>query len=192
MGEQVVHAPRLGSMKLQIGDEPLPALDSAHAESLLPLFCSIERRRSRGSAWLSCCGRQALPVADRIVDVGPRTLQWRADAPVWLDVEQFERALAEGSLEDAVALSAGELPEATGSSRSVSVSLGFTWRPSRIWRALHQIELHRLGRPRRRRWPRRSAEHLWPTPSSSACSRAVRATRCSSSGRCGPMRPQPR
>jgi hypothetical protein len=47
----------------------------------------------------------------RLVDVGPRTLQWSADAPLWLDLEQFERAQAEGRLEDAVALYTGELLE---------------------------------------------------------------------------------
>lgn len=37
--------------------------------------------------------RRALPEADRLIGVGPRTLQWRADVPPWLDVEEFERAL---------------------------------------------------------------------------------------------------
>jgi hypothetical protein len=29
-----------------------------------------------------------------LIEVGPRTLRWRPDAPLWLDVEQFERAAA--------------------------------------------------------------------------------------------------
>jgi hypothetical protein len=53
--------------------------------------------------------RRALPDADRWLDIGPRTLQWRA--PVWLDVEHFERAVADGRLEEAVELYGGELLE---------------------------------------------------------------------------------
>ena len=52
-----------------------------------------------------------LPDADRLLDIGPRTLQWRADAPLWLDVEQFVRAPAEGRLEEAVETYGGELLE---------------------------------------------------------------------------------
>ena len=48
--------------------------------------------------------RRALPDADRLIEIGPRTLHWRADVPLWLDVEQFERALAEDRLEEAVDL----------------------------------------------------------------------------------------
>jgi hypothetical protein len=36
--------------------------------------------------------RRALPDADHLIEVGSRTLRWRPDAPLWLDVEQFERA----------------------------------------------------------------------------------------------------
>jgi DNA-binding SARP family transcriptional activator len=130
MGQQVVHARLLGSMKLRIGDEPLPALDSARAESLLAFLLLHRegpqpRQRLAFLLWPDSGEaqartnlrkvlhnlRQALPDADRLVEVGPRTLQWRADAPLWLDVEQFERALAEGRLEDAVALYSGELLE---------------------------------------------------------------------------------
>jgi berberine-like enzyme len=39
-----------------------------------------------------------------LIEVGPRTLRWRPDAPLWLDVEQFERAAAKyarlGALKD--------------------------------------------------------------------------------------------
>jgi hypothetical protein len=41
--------------------------------------------------------RRALPGADGLIDIRPRSLQWRADAPLWLDVEHFERALADGA-----------------------------------------------------------------------------------------------
>jgi hypothetical protein len=42
---------------------------------------------------------------------GPRTLSWRPDAPLWLDVAVFEQALEEGRLEDAVETYKGELVE---------------------------------------------------------------------------------
>ena len=48
--------------------------------------------------------RRALPDADRLIEVGPRMLRWRPDTPLWLDVEQFERAVAGGQLEEAVSL----------------------------------------------------------------------------------------
>src|SRR5262245_10639281 len=38
--------------------------------------------------------RRALPDADRFLDVTPRTLQWRAGVPYWLDVAAFEAAAA--------------------------------------------------------------------------------------------------
>lgn len=44
-------------------------------------------------------------------EVGPRTLRWRPEAPLWLDVAAFEQAVGEGRLEEAVEIYAGELPE---------------------------------------------------------------------------------
>jgi len=55
--------------------------------------------------------RRALPDADRFLDVGSRTLGWRPEASLWLDVAVFEQALAEGRLEDAVEVYGGELLE---------------------------------------------------------------------------------
>ena len=55
--------------------------------------------------------RRALPDADRLIEIGPRTLRWRAGVPLWLDVEQFERALAEDRLEEAAEIYGGELLE---------------------------------------------------------------------------------
>jgi hypothetical protein len=62
--------------------------------------CCTTTRRSRGRAWRFCCG-----------PTPPRTLQWRPGAPLWLDVEHFQRALADGRLEEAVETYAGELLE---------------------------------------------------------------------------------
>jgi DNA-binding SARP family transcriptional activator len=33
--------------------------------------------------------RRTLPGADRWIEIGLRTLQWRPDAPLWLDVEHL-------------------------------------------------------------------------------------------------------
>ena len=38
--------------------------------------------------------RQALPDADRCLDITTLTLQWRPDAPLTLDVAEFEAAVA--------------------------------------------------------------------------------------------------
>jgi len=56
---------------------------------------------------------QPLPPLDsaRLIEIGPRTLRWRPDAPLWLDVERFERAVADRRSAEAVGLYAGDLLE---------------------------------------------------------------------------------
>ena len=126
----VLRARLLGPMDLRFGERQLPPLDSARAESLLAyllLHRDVPQPRQRLAFLLwpdSAEGqaqtnlrkvlhnlRRALPDADRLIEIGPRTLRWRPDAPLWLDVEQFERAVAGGRLEEAVQLYAGELLE---------------------------------------------------------------------------------
>ncbi len=100
--------------------------------------------------------RRALPGADRLIEIGPRTLRWRADVPLWLDVEHFERALAEGLLGEAVETYAGELLEGRYDE----------WLADERERlaGLHLEALERLARQheRSRRWPEaiRCAERL--------------------------------
>ena len=61
--------------------------------------------------------RRALPDAERFIDANEAALQWLSDAPYWLDVAEFEEALAQARtaadplphLEQAVALYGGEL-----------------------------------------------------------------------------------
>lgn len=65
--------------------------------------------------------RRALPEADRFLDVTPRTLQWRADAPFWLDVAAFQELLRQAdrgptdgglaALREAIDLYGGDLLE---------------------------------------------------------------------------------
>lgn len=130
VGTEPLCARLLGPMDLRRGRQPLPPLDSARAESLLaylPLHHDAPQPRQHLAflLWPGSTERQAhtnlrkvlhnlrrsLPEADHWIEIGPRTLQWRADAPLWLDVEQFERAIGEGRLEEAVQTYAGELLE---------------------------------------------------------------------------------
>lgn len=129
MRPPVLRARLLGPMDLKFGEQQLP-LDSARAECLLAyllLHRDVPQPRQRLAFLLwpdSAEGqahtnlrkvlhtlRRALPDADRLIEVGPRTLRWRPDAPLWLDVEQFEGAVAGGQFEEAVRLYAGELLE---------------------------------------------------------------------------------
>jgi hypothetical protein len=130
MDTEVLRARLLGPMDLRVGERQLAPLDSVRAESLLAYLllhhdAPQPRQRLAFLLWPDSTERQAhtnlrnglhkrrrsLPETDRLIDIGPRTLQWRADASLWLDVEHFERAVAEGRLEEAVETYAGELLE---------------------------------------------------------------------------------
>ncbi|WP_433475332.1 ATP-binding protein [Spirillospora sp. CA-142024] len=120
----------LGGVDLRVDGEPLPPLESARVESLLAYLLLHRdapqlRQRLAFLLWPDSTDAQArtnlrkvlhhlrrsLPDIDRFIDIGPRTLRWREDAPLWLDVDQFERALAGGRLEEAVNVYGGELLE---------------------------------------------------------------------------------
>ncbi|MCQ0006881.1 AfsR/SARP family transcriptional regulator [Actinomadura madurae] len=120
----------LGGVELRLDGEALPTLESARVESLLAyLLLHREapqlRQRLAFLLWPDSTDGQALtnlrkvlhnlrrslPDVDRFVDIGARTVRWRDEAPVRLDVERFEQAIAGGRLEDAVGLYGGELLE---------------------------------------------------------------------------------
>src|ERR687895_605663 len=128
----------LGGFELRLGDTPLPPLESARAESLLAYLLihrgapqprqrlafllwpdSSEQQARTNLRHLLHKLRRALPDADRYLDVGSRTLGWRPDAPLRLDLAAFEDALARADeaadpvedLEAAVAAYAGDLLE---------------------------------------------------------------------------------
>jgi DNA-binding SARP family transcriptional activator len=126
----MLRARLLGTVDLRLGGRRLGPLGSARAESLLAyllLHRDVPQPRQRVAflLWPDSTERQAhtnlrkvlhtlrhaLPDPDRWIDAGSRTLQWRTDAPVWVDVEQFEQALAAGRLEAALATYTGELLE---------------------------------------------------------------------------------
>jgi DNA-binding SARP family transcriptional activator len=130
MRQNTLRVRLLGPVDLQLDNQPLPPLDSARAESLLAYLllhrdAPQPRQRlafllwpgsSEGQAQTNLRKvlhtlRRALPDADRLIEIGPRTLRWRPDAPLWLDVERFERAVADGRPAEAVGLYAGDLLE---------------------------------------------------------------------------------
>jgi len=172
---EALRARLLGPMDLRFGERQLPPLDSARAESLLGYLllhrdAPQPRQRLAFLLWPGSTERQAqtnlrkvlhnlrraLPGADRLIEIGPRTLRWRADAPLWLDVEHFERALAEGRLEEAVETYAGELLEGRYDEWLVDERERLA--------GLHLEALERLARQHEqgRRWPEaiRCAERL--------------------------------
>jgi DNA-binding SARP family transcriptional activator len=175
MGLTVLRARLLGPMDLRFGERQLPPLDSGRAESLLAYLllhrdAPQPRQRLAFLLWPDSAEgqahtnlrkvlhnlRRALPDADHLIEVGPRTLRWRPDAPLWLDVEQFERAVATGQLEEAVQLYVGELLEGRYDE----------WLADERGRlaGLHADALERLARQQEhdRRWPEaiRSSERL--------------------------------
>jgi Bacterial transcriptional activator domain len=127
----------LGGLDLRQGEVALPPLGSARAESLLALLrlhqeAAQPRQRLAFLLWpdssegqartnlrhLLHVLRRALPEPDRFLEVTPRTLRWRPDAPCWLDMAAFDAALArserdpggaEAALSEAVELYAGDL-----------------------------------------------------------------------------------
>ncbi|HEX3312476.1 MAG TPA: BTAD domain-containing putative transcriptional regulator, partial [Streptosporangiaceae bacterium] len=175
MGRPVLRARLLGPVDLRFGERQLPPLDSGRAESLLAYLllhrdAPQPRQRLAFLLWPDSAEgqahtnlrkvlhnlRRALPDADHLIEVGSRTLRWRPDAPLWLDVEQFERAAAAGQLEEAVQLYVGELLEGRYDE----------WLADERERlaGLHADVLERLARQQEhdRRWPEaiRSAERL--------------------------------
>lgn len=135
--ERMLQIKLFGGVDLRLNDDLLPPFESARAESLLAyLLLHRDAPQSRQHLayllWPDSSESQArtnlrhvlhtlrhsLPNADRFLAVTPRTLQWRDDAPFWLDVATFEEATARsaagsadvlGALRDAVALYTGDL-----------------------------------------------------------------------------------
>ena len=124
-----LHIRLLGNVDLRIGGVPVP-LESARAESLLGYLLvhrgvAQPRQRLAFLLWPDSTEAQArtnlrkvlhtlrreLPDAERFLEVTPRTLRWRADAPYQLDLADFEQALADDRLEAAVDAYAGDLIE---------------------------------------------------------------------------------
>jgi DNA-binding SARP family transcriptional activator len=103
----------LGALDLRYGENPLPAFESARAQSLLAYLLlhreapqprqhlafllwpdSTEQQARTNLRHVLHNLRRALPECNQFLDVQPHTLQWRSDAPFWLDVAVFEDALS--------------------------------------------------------------------------------------------------
>jgi DNA-binding SARP family transcriptional activator len=119
MGPPTLHIRLLGDLELRLGGTPLPPLESARAESLLAYLllhreAPQPRQRLAFLLWPDSTESQArtnlrhvlhhlrhtFPDSDRFLDVGTRTLQWRAAAPYWFDVAVFEEAVSRVGTED--------------------------------------------------------------------------------------------
>ncbi len=130
----------LGDFELRLGETSLPPLESSRLESLLAYLLlhrngPQSRQHLAFLLWPDSTDAQArtnlrplvytlrhtLPDIDKFLEVTPRTLRWRTEAPFWLDVAAFDHALARSeradvsealaALRDAVALYAGDLLE---------------------------------------------------------------------------------
>ena len=120
----------LGNPDLRSGEAPLAPLESARAVSLLGYLlvhrgAAQPRQRLAFLLWPDSTEAQArtnlrhvlhtlrrgLPGAERFLEVTPRTLRWRTDAPFRLDLADFEQAIADARLEAAVEAYTGDLIE---------------------------------------------------------------------------------
>ncbi len=129
----------LGEVDLRLGRERVPGLDSPRLKSLLA-YLLLHRHAPQARSRLAFLHwpdsteaqartnlrqllhhlRRALPDADRLLEITPGTVQWRLQAPVHLDVADFEQTAAEAAgavteaerraaLEQAAAAYGGEL-----------------------------------------------------------------------------------
>jgi DNA-binding SARP family transcriptional activator len=118
MGAATLRIRLLGELDLRQGEGALPPLESARAESLLAylllhrdapqprqhLAFLLWPDSSEGQARTNLHHvlhnlRRALPEPDRFLEVSPRALRWRDDAPYWLDVAAFEEAVSRAERE---------------------------------------------------------------------------------------------
>jgi DNA-binding SARP family transcriptional activator len=135
MGSATLRVRLLGELDLRLDGRPLAPLGSARAESLLAFLllrreAPLSRQRLAFALWPDSTEpqartnlrhvlhdlRRALPDLDRFLHVTPRTLQWRADGPFWLDVAAFQASLSRpggglAALREAVELYRGDLLE---------------------------------------------------------------------------------
>lgn len=140
MGSPTLRIRLLGELDLRYDEDLLPPLESARAASLLAYLllhreapqprqhlafllwpASTEKQARTNLRHVLHNLRHALPDPERFLEVTPRTLRWRADAPFWLDVAAFEESLSRAereatdgglaALREAVELYTGDLLE---------------------------------------------------------------------------------
>jgi DNA-binding SARP family transcriptional activator len=118
----------IGGFSLTYGEQPVVGLNTLRSQILLSyLVLHRQTPQSRSSLafhlWADSTDtqartnlrkelynlRQTLPDADQFLLIESKTLQWSATAPFTLDVMEFENAVKNGDLEQAIALYRGEL-----------------------------------------------------------------------------------
>jgi DNA-binding SARP family transcriptional activator len=116
--QPVLRVRLLGEFDLRVDGSPLPPLESARAESLLAYLLlhreapqlrqhlafvlwpdSTEAQARTNLRHVLHNLRRALPDPDRYLEASSRTLGWRPDASVWLDVAAFAEAVARAERE---------------------------------------------------------------------------------------------
>jgi DNA-binding SARP family transcriptional activator len=119
---EVLNVRLLGDVDLRLGQQRLHGLESPRVQSLLGFLIlrrqapqarqrlafllwpdSTEAQAKTNLRQLLHHLRRALPDADRFLEVTSGTVQWRPDAPVHLDVADFEQAAAQAEATDAEA-----------------------------------------------------------------------------------------
>jgi DNA-binding SARP family transcriptional activator/tetratricopeptide (TPR) repeat protein len=119
-----------GTLELRRGSTALPAFESARAESLLGYLAlhreapqprerlafllwpdSNEGQARTNLRHLLHTLRRTLRHPERLIGVTPRMIHWRPTIPCWLDVEVFDRAIADEDWSTAVEVYRGDLLE---------------------------------------------------------------------------------
>jgi DNA-binding SARP family transcriptional activator len=115
---EILSVQLFGTLQLRLGNRTLPPLGSARVESVLAyLLLNREAPQTREQLafrlWPDSSEaqartnlrhvlhnlRRALPSPDAFIDVRSRTVQWKADAPATVDVDDFDSSLARAEQE---------------------------------------------------------------------------------------------
>ncbi|HEX6327775.1 MAG TPA: AAA family ATPase [Jiangellaceae bacterium] len=124
----VIEIRLLGGVEIRRAADRVPPLGSSRVVSLLAYLAlhrqtAQQRQRVAFALWPDSTEAQALtnlrhvlhnlrrslPDAGQLIDARPRTLQWRPSVPVWLDIAEFENAIAAGDLAAAADIYTGDL-----------------------------------------------------------------------------------
>src|SRR6266545_3717939 len=128
MAQPVLDLRLFGTLEVRDDATRIVPFESARAESLLAYLvvhraAPIPRERLASSLWPDSTDSQArtnlrhllhtlrrvLPAAGWLIDVNARTVAWRSNAPSWVDVAAFDRAIDKQDWAGAVAIYRGDL-----------------------------------------------------------------------------------
>ena len=116
MSSPILKISLFGDFYLTYDDKPLKGLGSLQLQSLLTYLLlnrhtSVSRQKLASLYWSDISDaegltnlrrklyrlRKILPDADRFIEIDSKTIRWLPDAPFWLDVVEFETAIALGA-----------------------------------------------------------------------------------------------